>query len=290
MKALSQVFKTIQSLPIPDENKRSMTNSLRVKTENKKPKSFARHVGIEIECNSAYPMADVYFYLKELKLDTKISITYDGSVSGYNAMELRILDTEKNISKTLEELVPFFKKIKAKVNNSCGLHVHLDMRRRNAQNCYKNLLNAQKVMMGLVSATRVGGEYCEISSENTKEQRYSAINYGSLRKHKTLEIRLHQGSVNPKEINTWVQFLLKALKTTKKAEVLTDVISSRDKLYKDLKKKWNKRSVAKFDRINAREERERIEFLRRREQYELQNSLERERRNALIEASYEVLS
>lgn len=112
-----------------------------------------------------------------------------------------------------------FLKDRAYVNNSCGTHVHFDMRsftkeqveifgnrlacsvpalkkilprsRRNNDNCH-DIIN---------SIDGVGDDF----DFGYSDDRYAFVNLQSYNKHKTLEIRGHAGTLNARKILTWIK-------------------------------------------------------------------------------------
>lgn len=180
--------------------------------KDKFPKTKAHHVGIEIEFHSTSDfqvMAQDFF---KAKLFNKISLGEDGSLNGDNGRELRVLDTEKNIFKTLQAVCKILKKHKAKVESDCGLHVHLDMRNRNYKAIGKKFLKIQPLMHGLVKKNRIDNTYCPPVIGSIPKNKYYAFHYAE---HlKTIEVRLHHGSVDFLEISNWLKFLFKVVNSS----------------------------------------------------------------------------
>ncbi len=86
------------------------------------------------------------------------------------------------------------------------------MRNRDVDSCYNKLIKFQQILFGMVSTRRWGSEYCEYADGNhSKRERFSAINWMSYEKHKTLEVRLHQGTTDVAKIRNWVNLLLKCI-------------------------------------------------------------------------------
>lgn len=101
------------------------------------------------------------------------------------------------------------------VNRSCGLHVHLDQRNLPldaVQAVYTRLAAAQPLLRRFVSASRLGEEgdrYCARSPRVwSTGSRYRAINACAYQTHRTLEIRLHQGTIDATKITNWVALLI----------------------------------------------------------------------------------
>jgi hypothetical protein len=172
--------------------------------------------------------------LLEHDLEKFVQVTDDGSIRAEagknNTYEFRILCPETKLALVLKRLAKFFKAGKFAVNSSCGLHVHLDMRNRNVLDCYNRLLKFQHIMFGLVSSKRWNNQYCKWSLETTgfgmPTSRFRAVNSKSYSKHRTIEIRLHEGTLDPKKISNWVNLLLKAIgsKTVPEVNTKEDVV------------------------------------------------------------------
>lgn len=124
-----------------------------------------------------------------------------------NCFELRVLCIESELKDVLSRVSIVLKKIKAEVNKSCGLHVHLDMRYRDPKKCFDMLLKKQDEMFAMVDASRRLNEYCKRSTKYGETDRRRAINTASVKEHSTIEIRLHEGTVNTKDILMWCRYL-----------------------------------------------------------------------------------
>lgn len=106
------------------------------------------------------------------------------------------------------------------VNNTCGFHIHLDtsdfnsIEKENIQNwwCY-----LEKIFFAFVPENRRNRTYCKsITKTWTKNHRqyhwrsdrYVALNISADSKWGTYEIRLHQGTLNPIKIKSWISLFL----------------------------------------------------------------------------------
>lgn len=180
-----------------------------------KPKVKKNHIGVEIECFSHIHKLRCYQLLIKHKLAKYVNIGYDGSIDTDNnekEYELRVLIPESQLKVVLKRLGLFLKEGRFRVNDSCGLHVHLDMRQRKMMDCYEKLLKVQDILFGLVNKNRWNNQYCKYTNKNANN-RFTAINKESFQKHKTIEVRLHHGSIDVKEIGNWINLLLKAINT-----------------------------------------------------------------------------
>jgi len=146
-----------------------------------------------------------------------VNITSDGSIncseSSYIAYEARIL-VEHNDMSNLEKFCKLLSDLGAKVNTSCGLHVHLDVRdyERRPAALVKRLATALPIFKAMVPKSRLNNTFCsvDVGSESTARDktRYACINdYLAFNKFKTIEIRLHSGTISYTKISNWVRIL-----------------------------------------------------------------------------------
>lgn len=177
------------------------------------PKDRKNYVGIEIECSSPYNERKIHELLLKHNLVDYIQVGEDGSISGKgHPYELRVLICENEFNTVITKIGKFLKEGKFSTNNSCGLHVHLDMRQRNKRACFDKLFKMQDVMYRLVKPNRWRNTYCEKTTEYSSEK-YQTIN--ALGHRNTIEIRLHHGTTDAKEIKNWINFLLTIIKSVK---------------------------------------------------------------------------
>lgn len=219
-----------------------------------KPAGRQNYIGLEIECYSPNTRNKTLELVLAHDLENYVNVFDDGSIEvPYRSAdylyscELRILMPEKEMPAILEKLSIFLKEGKFRANYSCGLHVHLDMRNRDVDTCYNKLLKFQDVLFGMVRTHRWDNKYCQWSSAEYRGQRFSAINRTAYAKHKTLEVRLHHGSVDMTKVKNWINLLLKAInsKAMLAVESKADVLkwAENDKklrayLSKGFNKKW----------------------------------------------------
>ena len=204
------------------------------------------YVGIEIECISSATRSLVEEALAINNLSDIIQIDRDGSIdydsyinhqnscpgSHENAVDVRecciyckasanehpyefkVLVEQDDLRNILKRVDVFLSTIGAYTNDSCGLHVHLDMRNRNPIVCAKKLLNVQSIMLRSVPSERRENTYCSPVRRIYTEDvmgigKYHAINtrdaYASKR---TIEVRLHEGTVDMLEVYNWCKFLI----------------------------------------------------------------------------------
>jgi len=187
----------------------------------------SRTVGIEIEVADH----EVVKTRGEVESLRDVASCYDGSISGggeaieYNSPPLRYGEVESWVYYMTQRLAS----AGGSVNNSCGLHVHVDIRDYDPENLVALsivLFAAQKRLFGM-SGNRQGNRYCAEWTVNTvldikdmarrgmsiediaeaMPTRYLAFNLKAFNEHGTIEFRLHEGTLDPAEITGWCRLL-----------------------------------------------------------------------------------
>lgn len=197
-----------------------------LETDKKPTDPKANYVGIEIE----FIFTGKYDVLKRLLIEAKlhryVCLKNDGSVrqchnSGYIGKELTLIckDTEvEDVMKRLDSVLAN-PEIDGYANRSCGLHVHIDVRNRDAALVYKNMVRVQNILRGAQPVGRVNNTHCkantaddlkkfhEIASNGGGDSRYWVVNGSSIARHSSVEIRIHDGTTDCEAIFNWVTFL-----------------------------------------------------------------------------------
>ncbi len=203
-------------------------NRLKKWFEYKAPLSSDKHVGVELEgilglsrnnfakiLNKKYP-----------ELINNVNIKDDGSIKNFNnneyPVEFCLIDHETKIGESLKKLLSLAIEHKFRVNETCGLHVHLDMRTRDHKKAFANLYSFQNFLYKLTSHKRKSNKFCKpIRVKNTDnylasrsyafggDVRYKGINMNAFRDHKTIEIRIHAGCSDIERIESWINLLVK---------------------------------------------------------------------------------
>ena len=165
-------------------------------------------------------------------------IVSDGSLEGTNANEVvsPILKGTKGMN-SLETICKALAEVDAKVNRSCGLHVHIGAERMSDEHYCRLVRNYQRIERAIDSfmpnSRRANNNgYCHslvgINFENctTKREiaqamhndRYFKVNAIAYNRHKTIEFRQHSGTTDYEKISKWVMFLAKLVEYSFKNE------------------------------------------------------------------------
>ena len=186
---------------------------------SKRPMTDEHHIGIEIETmlpnrnDSAWN--NLANALIEAKLERNVQIKSDGSISeidGYREVELAIVAPISQYEITLKQVCIILDQLGARVNKSCGLHVHLDARHRIAPQMLERLIKAQNLLFKIVPESRRVNTFCKKTATRTRltsnVNRYHAVNGpNAYQKFRTIEVRLHSGTIDFEKINNWIRLL-----------------------------------------------------------------------------------
>lgn len=183
--------------------------------EPKNPKTADNYVGIEIEFGCDLGDEELSMELLEEGLQNYVHLKRDGSVkAGKYPHELCLLAREKDIFELITKVTKVLTRTNAVVNKTCGLHVHLDMRHRNPDNAFMNLVCSQNVLYAMNPLSRAAGTYCrrmdtkDFQVARTAPHHYWGINAEAHRRLQTIEVRIHSGTISNRKIANWVKLLL----------------------------------------------------------------------------------
>jgi hypothetical protein len=193
----------------------SLTESL---NEYKKPSDpNATYVGVEVEFIYSGNDKDLRQLLIKNRLHKNVRVEGDGSLrachnSGYSTAELQIIAKTTELESVMSrlEIVLNNPLIDGYANRSCGTHVHLDMRNRDYRSCFRNLVRVQDILRGAQPIGRLKNTHCKPNKSDdfgSENNRYLVVNPNSYEKHTTIEIRIHEGTVDVKGIVNWAMFL-----------------------------------------------------------------------------------
>ena len=225
----------------------------------KEPNAHDNYIGIELEFfapdNSrhfekclikeglegmAYIKGDASIEWEESEIDGE-------DYNDWRGYELTILAKEEEVYNVVDKVSKVLFNIDARTNETCGLHVHLDMRNKNYKRVYYNLASMESLLYKMVDKDRSSNEYCRkvTSSEwdDSSNDHYVGINgKGAYARFETIEVRMHQGTINKKEIKNWIKLLLKISNYKRRVSGATlDVLNESYMLDKELFKYYDER-------------------------------------------------
>lgn len=223
-------------------------NKLKACYKPKSPKTQDRHVGIEIECFVNCDDGTLARDFVAAGLQHNIEIKDDGSLTwnggdecdgscrdsceclnedgegtcecectcsgNMNAVEIVVIAKESEYQKVISKVCKILSNHDAQVNQTCGLHVHIDQRNRDVRQSYSRLFNSLPLLASMVPESRRRNNYTRLNTLSTFEEqyrrddRYCAINVKAFERHGTLEVRLHSGTTDRVKITRWITVLL----------------------------------------------------------------------------------
>ena len=174
----------------------------RIKNQTLTPQVFRydRAIGVEIEClKPAGRKVDIPIWSRA---KTDGSIRPQPNTEG---VEYAILIKRSELEHRLHRFCGLISD--HRVNTSCGLHVHIDCRGRTEDDVRKIAKRMTAWMIALKEfvpeSRRNNTDYAALSFSETN--RYRAVNFTAFKKYKTLEIRLHSGTVDYTKIIAWIR-------------------------------------------------------------------------------------
>lgn len=202
----------------------------------KTPKE-GRYVGVEIEFYCAANQKALQRVLGDAGLAKHVHLKHDGSIRPpegareWYPHEIAILGKQENITDIVSKTCDALMVVDAEANISCGLHVHIDCRGRDAFSVFNKLLSAQDILFSMMPPSRKSNRYCQYTKTEDWDRgdRYRAINAAAYSKYRTIEVRLHNGTVNKRKINNWIKLLL-GIADTKDFDYSKNYKSSKDLL------------------------------------------------------------
>ena len=164
----------------------------------------------------------------------------DSSLSGNNTFELvsPILHGEQGLEE-LEKVCWVLDLCNAKVNDTCGLHVHMDAAEFDLST-WKNLILTYKRLENVIDhfmpLSRRNNHYCKTLTTISEvkinrasnisdlraafsHNRYHKVNLEAYTRHRTVEFRQHGGSTNFTKMSAWIHFLAKMITFAKQGQV-----------------------------------------------------------------------
>lgn len=197
---------------------------------NKQPRmKHKNYIGVELEFNTIPNVSqqNIATALTDAKLAKYVNVTSDSSCG----WEVRVLLPEDDFVEPLTKIMTVIKSLGHTADNRCGAHVHFDMRNRDIKVVYENLFKTQRFLRKLITRHRkYNTRFCKKNEEHTFDKqlslgdRYYALNVQSYSRHKTLEVRMFQGTLDPSELIPWIKLLLKIVNYKNALEIKVNTL------------------------------------------------------------------
>jgi len=148
---------------------------------------------------------------------------YDGSVSGAEIVSPILSDERLNEASTVARLLLG---AGGKVDRTTGFHVHIGAAALSVDHIAQWYLNwniVHEAIGALVAPSRLNNRFCKVPSlqdidrnverirngeiSDTNNDRYQSFNLQSFSRYGTLEIRVHQGTLNGTKAVAWARFI-----------------------------------------------------------------------------------
>lgn len=120
--------------------------------------------------------------------------------------EVRALFVRSQMEPRLFRLCNTLQALECSVNKSCGLHIHLDQRGETTASAKKRATIMDRwlcALQELVPMSRRTNDYCKFGI--SERDRYHAVNFVAFQKYKTIEVRLHSGTIDYTKILAWIR-------------------------------------------------------------------------------------
>jgi hypothetical protein len=185
---------------------------------------------------------------RQHEINEKWTSVYDGSVRGAEVVSPILDEVRLNEASTVARLLLG---AGGKVDRTTGFHVHIGAAQLNVEHIAKWYLNwnlVHEAIGALVAPSRLNNSYCKVPSlqdidrnverirngqiSDTNNDRYQSFNLQSFQRHGTLEIRVHQGTLNGTKAVAWAKFI-DAFKDYSETNLITlDDLGINDRLNK----------------------------------------------------------
>jgi hypothetical protein len=191
---------------------------------------YTHAIGLEFECVGQISRRAL---IEKLPIWTRAAS--DGSIrcsTGQNGHEIRALLDRQTAEPRLHRLCKILSDAGLSVNRSTGLHVHLDARNvpteAEAVRIAKLMDAWLFALRELVPASRRDNGYCKFGV--TTRDRYRAVNVVAWSNHRTIEIRLHSGTIDYTKTLAWIRLLETIRAVARKPKAATSCLATLDQL------------------------------------------------------------
>ena len=185
---------------------------------------------------------------RQHEINEKWTSVYDGSVRGAEIVSPILDEVRLNEASTVARLLL---SAGGKVDRTTGFHVHIGAAALSLDHVAQWYLNwnlVHEAIGALVAPSRLNNSYCKVPTlqnidrnverirngeiSDTNGDRYQSFNLQSFQRHGTLEIRVHQGTLNGTKAVAWAKFI-DAFKDYSATKLITlDELGINDRLNK----------------------------------------------------------
>lgn len=153
----------------------------------------------------------------------------EGNGKGLYGCEFRILIKRSEMEARVGKAVEALNQMGCSVNKTCGLHVHFDMRGKKEAEVVviaDRLIKWLKALIELLPAGRRDNQYCKL--EGYDRPHWAGVSMDAFKKHQTLEIRVHSGTLSQIKLIRWISLLetLMSMTFTPLANVKTSTLDA----------------------------------------------------------------
>jgi hypothetical protein len=222
---MHEVFRSFKGVAIPTIGGVNMQGGISIRLikaakiaklkSGKKPLTTDAHFGIEVEFLTPFDRVKTMDAFADANLENFVEVKGDGSLhpdAGDHGHEICVLVKEGELTDVLPRVSEVLARLGAYVNDSCGMHTHIDMRSMNHALAYNNLVRVQRLLYRMCPSRRISSTYCRPvntpSLARNDGDRYHGVNAQSLNRHRTIEIRIHHGTVDAYKIINWASMLV----------------------------------------------------------------------------------
>lgn len=161
------------------------------------------------DCKSKLASKIKALNIKGIDIKEDGSLDAEGESDELWPVEITCLVRQDDMT-SLEKLCKLLNDLEAKVNKSCGLHVHLDARHLSKGQVSRlgtKFSHALPFMGQIVPKSRTTSRFCKMKVSGFSDDRYCAVNLTAFEKYKTIEIRLHSSTTSFSKISNWIKML-----------------------------------------------------------------------------------
>jgi len=183
--------------------------------------------GVEIEC------------LGLTRPATKWKITEDGTIDGDDGYEYKspIYNGGSSSFRNLKSMCDRLKNVNAKINESCGLHVHLGV--KPTELLFEKYMYVQDWIMSTIPEDRRDNDYCSQVDGDYVDWTYMKGDHSHAFEPSykgTVEVRCHEGTTEYEDIYHWIEFWRSFLKSEKTSDGF-DIIQGKPETIKHFKQR-----------------------------------------------------